>query len=89
MNTVPQSFAEWMAAIQPDERFALCVVAIIFGTALCVFTIGFISFTVRSIHRSRLETALKRELLDRGLAADEVAKVIQATAGQKLTCGNS
>jgi len=84
MNTVPQSFGEWMAAIQPDERFALCVVAIIFGTVLCVFTIGFISFTIRSIHRSRLETELKRELLDRGLSVDEVARIIQATAGREL-----
>jgi hypothetical protein len=78
-----------MAAIEPDERFALCVVATILGTVLFVFTIGFITFTIRSIHRSRLETELKRELLDRGLSVDEVAKVIQATAGRELKCGNS
>jgi hypothetical protein len=78
-----------MAAIEPDERFALCVVATILGTVLFVFTIGFITYTIRSIHRSRLETELKRELLDRGLSVDEVAKVIQATAGQGLKCGNS
>jgi hypothetical protein len=59
------------------------------GTVLFVFTIGFITYTIRSIHRSRLETELKRELLDRGLSVDEVAKVIQATAGQGLKCGNS
>jgi hypothetical protein len=81
MNSVPQSFGEWMSAIQPDERFALCVVAIIFGVALAVFTILMISLLIRSIHYRRTETAFKRELLDRGLSVDEIAKIVQATPG--------
>ena len=89
MNSVPQSFGEWMSAIQPDERFALCVVAIIFGVTLAVFTIGIISLLVRSIHRSRVETALKRELLDRGLSVDEIAKVVKATAGGRSVDRNT
>ena len=89
MNSVPLDFGSWMSAIQPDERFALCVVAIIFGVTLAVFTIGIVSLTVRSIHRSRVETSLKRELLDRGLSVDEIAKIVQATAGGRSVDHNT
>ena len=83
VNTAPSSLGEWLGAIEPDERFALCVVAIIFGSVLLAFIIGFISYTIRGIHRSRLETDLKRELLDRGLSVDEVATIVAATGTTK------
>jgi hypothetical protein len=34
---------------------------------------------INSIHRRRTETELKRELLERGMSADEIATVIRAT----------
>ncbi len=34
---------------------------------------------VSSIHRRRAETELKRELLDRGMNADEIARVVEST----------
>jgi hypothetical protein len=85
MNTVPDSLWEWLVEINPGDRFALCVVSIVFGVMALLVTIGIVSHTVRSIHQSRLESTLKRELLDRGLSVDEIAKVIAATGNVKRT----
>jgi hypothetical protein len=83
MNSVPTNLWEWLAEIKPDDRIALCIVLILFGATALVFAIGIISHTVQSIHHSRLESTLKRELLDRGLSVDEIAKVIAATGSVK------
>jgi hypothetical protein len=43
-----------------------------------VAAIAFISLTVYKVHRTRAEHALKRELLDRGLGAQEIATIVNA-----------
>jgi hypothetical protein len=40
--------------------------------------IGIICLTVYKIHKNRTDVALKRELLDRGMSADEIATIISA-----------
>jgi len=47
-----------------------------------VVAIAIIGSVVYAIHKNRLEHALKRDLLDRGLSADEIAKVVSATASK-------
>jgi hypothetical protein len=47
-----------------------------------VAAIAIIGGVVYAIHKNRLENALKRELLDRGLSADEIATVVSAKAGK-------
>ena len=81
MNSVPSNLWEWLAPIQPDERFALTVTTVVIGLAATVLTVGIVSWLVGHIHRLRYENTLKRELLDRGMSADEIATVINA--GQK------
>jgi hypothetical protein len=68
--------------LDPQFRFVLMIVGIVFGTLLVITTIGILSFMTRSIHHRRLEVALKHELLDRGMSADEVARVVEATSGK-------
>jgi hypothetical protein len=89
MTRIPGSLWEWLSAIEPDERMALCVVTIVFGVMALVLTIGIVSHTIRRIHQSRVETALKRELLDRGLSVDEIARVVEATASGRRIGGRS
>ena len=38
---------------------------------------------INSMHRRRTETDLKRELLERGMSADEIATVIRATPSRR------
>jgi hypothetical protein len=74
MSSVPGSFWEWVALLDSGERtglMVLCIVAI-------VFTVTVMLCTVYQIHKNRLEDALKRELLDRGMTADDIATVVRA-----------
>jgi hypothetical protein len=80
MNSVPTNLWEWLAPIQPDERFALCITSVVVGLTAVVCIIGLISHTVGKIHRTRVEAALKRELLDRGLSAEEIVNIVEASA---------
>jgi hypothetical protein len=84
MESIPSNLWEWLAPIEPAERFALCITSVVVGLTALVFIVGLVSHTIGKIHRTRLESALKRELLDRGLSADEIASVIAATGGSRL-----
>jgi len=79
---VPNGLWEWLAPIEADERFALSCVVVIIGLAALVLIVAIVATAVARIHRVRAETALKRELLDRGLSPDEVVRVIAARSGR-------
>jgi hypothetical protein len=74
MNSVPGSFWEWLAALGSGERTGLTVM----GIAAFVFMVWMVLVTIYKIHGNRLEDALKRELLDRGMTAEEIATVVRA-----------
>jgi len=78
MSPASNTLWEWLAGIQPDERFALCAVLVVFGTVALIFIVAIIGQAVRSIYQGRLEDTLKRDLLDRGLAAEEITKILAA-----------
>lgn len=68
-----------MFGLDSDERFVILLVAIGCATAV-VLGMGIIFGTVSStIHRRSKEIELKTEMLDRGMSADEIAQVVEAT----------
>lgn len=83
MNSVPTNLWEWLAPIAPGDRFALCITSIVIGLIALVFVIAIVSHAIGKIHRTRLENALKRELLDRGMSSEEIAEIVEATSGRK------
>ena len=78
MQTVPNSFWEWMNALGQGERLPV----IILGLFALVFTVSIVVIMVYSMHKNKLEDALKRELLERGMSADEIATVIGAKSAK-------
>jgi Fe2+ transport system protein FeoA len=58
----------------------LLLVAIGCVTGVICTVVGCASSTIASVHRRRLDHELKQELLDRGMNADEVAQVVEASA---------
>jgi hypothetical protein len=65
--------------LEPEHRFVLLLVAIGCATGvLCTF-VGCLTGLINSTHRRRLEANLKQELVERGMTADEIAKIIEAT----------
>jgi hypothetical protein len=83
LGQMSDSAAHSFFDLDPQFRFVLMIVAIVFGTLLIITTVGILSFMTRSIHHRRLEVALKHDLLDRGMSADEVARVVEATSGKR------
>jgi hypothetical protein len=71
-------FWQWMQSVADDtEKMAVFMLPLFFIVLAIIVTIGLVSV---AIHRRRVEAALKRELLDRGLSAEEIATIIRATS---------
>jgi hypothetical protein len=66
--------------LDPSKRFTLLIVAIGCATGVICTLVVFVSSTIISVQRRRVETDLKREMIDRGMSAEEIANVIEAVA---------
>ena len=69
---MPSNFWEWAGALSGEERSLAMAVG---AGALVLMTIA-VCTTFYSIYQTRSENALKRELLDRGMTADEIATIV-------------
>lgn len=77
----PQPADAWETTffgLDPSKRFSLLIVAIGCATGVICTLVVFISGTINSIHHRRVETDMKREMIERGMSADEITKVIEA-----------
>lgn len=81
MDTVPTNLWQFLMTFDAGERFPLVVVMIVFGTVALVLIVGIIALAVRSMHKHRLDDALKRDLVDRGMDADEIERIVRARRG--------
>jgi hypothetical protein len=62
------------------------IIAIGCGTGIILGTFGILSSVFTSLHRRRVETDLKRDMLDRGMSADEIAKIIESAMPPEDAC---
>ncbi|HVT26727.1 MAG TPA: hypothetical protein VHE81_01805 [Lacipirellulaceae bacterium] len=74
--------ADWWTStfgnLEPNQRFALIVVIVGCATGVICTLVVFVASTVNSIHHRRVESAMKREMIERGMGADEITKIIEA-----------
>jgi hypothetical protein len=75
MRSIPSDFWLWFSKFNAEDTIGLVAVVLVFSVA----AVAVICFTFYSVHKSRAEHALKRDLLDRGMTADEIATIIRAT----------
>ena len=66
--------------LDPNKRFAL--ITVVFGcvTGVICTIVVFVSGTINSIHRRRVEADMKREMIERGMSADEIVTIIEAAS---------
>ena len=62
-----------------EQRFVLMIVAIGCLTGVICTIVGCLSGAITSYHRHQADLELKRELLDRGMSAEEIARVVEAS----------
>jgi hypothetical protein len=84
-ESVPDPWAEQLFGFDPEQRFALIILVLGCITGVIVTLACIISSAMSHAHKRRLETELKREMLDRGMSADEVARVIEASVPDDAT----
>jgi hypothetical protein len=77
------SFWLWMSKFNADDITGFTAIVLGCGVA----AVFIICYTIYLIHKNRAEVELKRELLDRGLSADEIATIIRATPPKCLPRG--
>ena len=65
-------------SLDSSHRAFLLMIAIACATGIILGALGIVSSTIGSIHRRRAEMDLKREMIERGMSADEMAKVIES-----------
>ena len=74
--------ADWatsaLSELDPSKRFALIVVVVGCATGVICTLVVSISGTFNSIHRRRVEADMKREMIERGMSAEEITKIIEA-----------
>jgi hypothetical protein len=78
MKMTPSNFWEWMSGLSPGDRMGL----LFFGLMALVAIIAILGGFIYRVHKNRLEDALKRELLERGMTAEEIVAVINSSTGK-------
>lgn len=78
MQAFPNNFWQW-ASQYPNHGPELILILACLGAATLVLMVAIVSFTVYKVHRNRLNDALKRELLERGTAPDDIVAIVRAT----------
>jgi hypothetical protein len=68
---------DWMSGLDAGQRTGILIVAIGCGTGVILGLAGIILNGVNSIHRRRTEVDFKREMIERGMSADEIVKVME------------
>jgi hypothetical protein len=71
-------FMQSFDGLEGDKKFAVIAVVVGCATGVLCTLIVFASNTITSVHRRRLEVDMKREMIERGMTADEIVKVIEA-----------
>jgi hypothetical protein len=72
-------WADLFFGLDQEQRFVLLIIAIGCATGIIISTVGIISGTMSTVHRRRLEADMKREMLDRGLPADEITRIVESS----------
>jgi hypothetical protein len=84
MNTSTTMGPMFLAApnfdFSSEQWFVIALVVIGCTTGVLITLAGISASVVNSIHRRRIEESLKQDMLDRGMSAEEIVKVIESAA---------
>jgi hypothetical protein len=65
--------------LDSGERTGLMVLSVVAVVTIIVI----LAVTIYSMHKNRLDDSLKRELLDRGMSADDIATVMNKPVSKR------
>ena len=71
----------------PEQRFVIVLVVIGCAMGLIIALAGIAAGVFSAVHRRRIEEGLKRDMLDRGMSAEEIVKVIESASPPEDAAG--
>ena len=80
MTAQTSGWSSMFTGIEPGEQFVLLTVAMGCAVGVILGLAGIVSNAIGSIQHRRAEMDLKREMIERGMSADEITKIIEAAA---------
>ena len=72
-------WADFLFGLDQNQRFVILIVAIGCATGIICTVVGCVSEAASTMHRHRLESEMKRDMLDRGMNAEEIARVVESS----------
>lgn len=79
-NVAQDWWAQQFFGLNEEQRFIVLLVVIGCLTGIICTIVVFASSTIVSIHRRRTEAEMKREMIERGMSADDIAKIIESAS---------
>ena len=73
-------WAEVFFGLDQEQRFVLLIIGIGCATGIILGLAGIVSSAINGAHRRRLEAEMKRDMIERGMTADEIAKIIETAS---------
>lgn len=77
-------WSDFFSSLSSGQQFVVMIVAIGCFTGIVTSLITAISSTVSSAQQAKFDFELKRELVERGMSAEEIAEVVEATPADRL-----
>jgi hypothetical protein len=82
-----KTFWDVVEGIPSQDRAPFFGFSIMFALVMVIVVAAIVSKTMCRMHKAQLEDALKRELVDRGFTADEIAKIVETSPLNSAGCG--
>lgn len=76
---VADAWSDSFFGLDNDERFVILIIIIACSTGLLLGLAGIIGGVWHSVKHKQIEAELKQDMLDRGMSAEEIEKVVEAT----------
>ena len=80
---------DWLGQTPAGDRAPLLAISGVMVILLIIVIAVIVSKTACRIQKARLENGLKRELVDRGFSAEEIERIVRASAGDAARRGDT
>jgi uncharacterized membrane protein YqhA len=78
MQMIPSNFWQWLSSLRDYDQAPVALMLAAIGATMVVLVVAVVSFAVYRAYRNRLNDGLKRELLERGMSAEDIIAVVRA-----------
>ena len=83
MGTTNHSLWDVLMQLTAGDLAMVITLGVFFCMIMIVVIVAAVARTIHQMHKHRLDDAFKRDLVEQGFTADEITKIVEASAGEK------